>query len=480
MKSKIILLASLYFFSAEFLPAREIQAYLTYSTFLSPDKGTYLETYLSVIGNSTSFIKNEKGKFQGRVEVALIFKQGVEIKSQRKYVLLSPEIDDTIGTKPNFIDQQRISLDNGLYDFEISISDKNKTSLPFVLHQKITLDHSPEKINISGIELLESYKKSVEKNILTKSGYDLIPYVSNFFPSNMKNISFYAEVYNMNKQLKRGEKFVFNYFIESFESHVKLNNFNNFLKQNANMVNIILAEIPIKNLASGNYNLVIEIKNKENLTLAEKRLFFQRKNPEVSTPLEDLQAINLNGSFVNKFQNKDTLSDYIKSLWPISSFTERNYTENHFHEKDLELMRQFFLNYWKKRNELNPEQAWIAYNLEVRKVNNTFGTQNRKGYATDRGRVYLQYGPPDQRTEALHEPSTYPYEIWQYYKLVDQTNKKFVFYNPDLVTNNYTLIYSNARGEINNSNWQEMIRSGSEDPDGSFGNKLMENFNNPR
>ena len=40
--------------------ANKLQAYLSYATFLSPADGPYIETYLSVVGNSVKFIKNER------------------------------------------------------------------------------------------------------------------------------------------------------------------------------------------------------------------------------------------------------------------------------------------------------------------------------------------------------------------------------------------------------------------------------------
>lgn len=93
----------------------------------------------------------------------------------------------------------------------------------------------------------------------------------------------------------------------------------------------------------------------------------------------------------------------------------------------------------------------VFFEVEVVKE---FSTSIRKGYNTDRGRVYLQYGPPDNRTQMPHEPSAYPYEIWQYYKVKGQSNRRFIFYNPDLVTNDFKLIHSDALGEIMNDQWQ--------------------------
>ena len=112
-----------------------------------------------------------------------------------------------------------------------------------------------------------------------------------------------------------------------------------------------------------------------------------------------------------------------------------------------------------------------------------------RGYETDRGRVYLQYGAPDQRSKVESSPNTYPYEVWQYYKLKDQSNRKFLFYNQDLVTNNYTLLHSDAKGELYDAGWsmklhKRTIQSNNMDITkpgiDTFGDESDDIFKNPR
>jgi len=96
---------------------------------------------------------------------------------------------------------------------------------------------------------------------------------------------------------------------------------------------------------------------------------------------------------------------------------------------------------------------------------------------TDRGRVYLQYGPPNSRNKVDNAAATYPYEIWHYYKLKHQTNKKFVFVNSDFATNEYRLEYSNVYGEVSNAEWRDKIE---QDRSPTFGDDFNNNYINPR
>ena len=140
-------------------------------------------------------------------------------------------------------------------------------------------------------------------------------------------------------------------------------------------------------------------------------------------------------------------------------------------------MQKFFYNLWKNRNSLNPELAWDEYYQKVKSVNNDFKNFKIPGYLTDRGRVYLQYGAPNSIHSVENASSTYPYEIWHYYKLNNQSNKKFVFVNADFATNEYRLEYSNVNGEVSNAEWRDKIE---QDNVPTFGDDFNNNYINPR
>ena len=486
-KKNFFLLPVLFFIFGNVTFAGNLKAYLLHATFCTPQGNPYIETYLSVVGKDVVFVKNNSGKYQGKIAIELIFTQGDSVKAIKKYNLLSPEISDSTSPKPDFIDQQRIALPNGKYDFEISIVDANTKDKPFVAHEPITIEYPINKVSVSDIELVESIQPTKSENILSKSGYDLVPYVSNFFPDNIDTLRFYSEIYNTSKVLGEHQRYLVSYYIESNENSFQLSEFHAFEKKQTSDVGIVLSEFPIKQLPSGNYNLVVEIKDVTGKTVAIKKLFFQRQSALQNYSLNDIAAINTTGSFASRITNADTLADYIRSLWPISTYGERAFAQDQIKSKDVKLMQQFFLNFWISRNEKNPAKAWYDYNLQVQAVNRQFSTTNRRGYATDRGRVYLEYGPPSVRDVETTEPDSYPYEIWQYDKLKKQSNRKFVFYNPYLAGNEYVLLHSDAIGETFDSNWELDLQKrdnptnnfDQQTAPSEFGGHALDNFNNP-
>ena len=481
-KYLVTIILTILFSSTAF--AGNLKAYFTYCTFNSPDNGPYIETYLSVIGNSSVFTKNESNNFQSTIEVTLVFKQGEDIKKFKKYNLLSPEITDSLAEKSNFMDQQRISLPNGNYEFEISIKDLNSTEAAFKSTQILTIDYPKDSLNISDIEFVESLTKTTTNTIITKSGYDILPYTSDFYPESTTKIAFYSEVYNADKILGANESFLISYYIEVFENQKVAGNYKSFSRESAKPVNIILKSFTIDNLPSGNYNLVIEARDKSNNLLSKKRAFFQRSNPK-STPL--LISNDYLNSFVANMDLKE-LGEHIKSIEPISTNIEVNFAQNQLKGGDEELMRQYFYNFWVSRNDLDPEAEWKKYFKRVNTANKLFSTGIKKGYASDRGVVFLKYGEPNTRTDFSSEPNAYPYEIWHYYKIENFSNKKFVFYDPYLGSNQYPLLHSDMPGHLNNPQWRVQLHQRTTNPvdmdtkDGAdhYGGRANDFFNNPR
>lgn len=465
------------------LYSENLKAHLSYSRFYSPANGPYIETYLSIEGNSAYYVKNEEGKFQGTIEVTFIFSQGEEIKTFEKYNLLTPIAEDSASNKINFIDQQRIPLPNGEYDFEVMIRDVNSEAPPFSSVQKLSINFT-DSLSISDVELIDSMRKTEEVTPLTKSGYEIIPYTSDFYPENFTQIAFYAEIYNANKAMGENEEFLINYFLESYDTGEIIEGYNGFEKDTAKEVNIVLKSFLIKNLPSGNYNLVIEAKNKTNDLLIQKKVFFQRSNT-----LENvlLTSDDYAKSFVNEL-SKPELEEYIKGCSPISSPVELSFARNQLKGGDEQLMKQYFFNFWLSRNEMKPEEEWLKYKDLLSIVEKKYSTHIKRGYESDRGRIFLKYGKPNARTDSKFEPVAYPYEIWHYYGIENRSNVKFIFYNPNPGTNDYPMLHSTLPGEINNPQWKVQLHSRTGQSSNRdelnnkehWGGRSDEYFNNPR
>lgn len=457
---RFVLTSILVLLAFQAILAQGIKASFSYSTFYSPNNEPYLETYLNFEGNSIKYVQNNEKKWQGTVEITYIFKKGDSIVDFKKYNLQSPLYNDSISVKSNFFDEQRISIPNGKYDFEISLRDVKTTNKAYSTIQQLEINYSPSNIALSDITLIESFKKTEEKTILSKSGYDLLPYTSDYFPEGFEKLLFYVEIYNAEKTMKTDTAFLINYFIESYENNQIVGNYRSFKRESPKPVNLLLSSFDIKKLPSGNYNLVVELRNKNNELLAFKKIFFQRSNSGANELLISDDYIN---SFV-MLMSAEEVEASIKSLAPLSTKVELNFAKNQLSAKDPDLMRQYFYNFWLTRNATQPEEEWKKYKELVKIADTRFSTSIKKGYETDRGRIFLKYGKPNTISELKDEPSSYPYEIWHYYGIEGKSNVKFIFYSTDIISNDYPLLHSTMPGEIYNASWKVELHKRTNQP----------------
>ena len=493
MKKCIFILSFLSLFATSNGQNSALRVYLSHASFYAPEQGPYIETYLSILGRSIQFVKNDNGKFQGTVLVTMLFKQNDSIKEFRKYDLKTDEIEDT--THINFIvfDQQRVALANGNYVMELSIDDKNNDLPQFVAKDEIALNYDNKNLELSDIELIESYTPATETSLMAKSGYDFLPFQDYYYPQNMNKIRYYAEIYNSSTVFVPKSPFAVASSIEWLETGKLIENYFRLKREITDQVNIVFNEFDITELPTGHYNIVLSVRDKENKEIASQSIYFQRSNPGVKYNTNALQNVVVANSFVSKLNQPDTLKEFVRMCFPISSSNERIFIRYNLATCNLSIMQQFFLDFWMQRNQVDPEGAWLKYYYTVLGVNQEFGSTNKKGYETDRGRVYLQYGSPNQR---IIEPSSgaKPYEIWQYYHYGKQTDLKFVFYTPDRSINDYQLAHSTAIGEVKNVNWQyEIGGTGNKPKDtdnqlynkkifgsDAWGDRSGENYNIPR
>lgn len=453
-----------------------LDVYYKLASFNIPKDGPFIETYMTIAGQTAQY-KKVNGGFQSAVSVSVvIIDENNNIVHAKKYNLNGPIFQDT--TKiPAFIDAQRFPLSGGAYTLELTVNDLNKAQEPFKLKQLFKVSYKPYPIQASSIQLIESFKKSSSPSVLTKSGYDMVPYNINYYPESQNKISFYFEAYNTDTFLGKGKNFIYKYFIENNDNLKPVEPFSGFKKTVTAPVNPLLAQMDITELPSGNYNLVIEVRDEKNIIQLQERSFFQRKNTLVEQTYNFGNYATTIDKYFNSVKSKDTLKIFVECLWPISNMMDRERQINQTLKADTTLMRNYLINYWKDRaaDSVSPMKIWMEYLKSVNEAAVLFKCGKQKGYFTDRGRVYLQYGKPNQRSEVKNEPDTYPYEIWQYYRITDKTNgqfftnRKFVFVNKAIADDCFKLEHSDMKGETNNPRWRYEVMKhnmdGIHDPD---------------
>lgn len=438
--------------------AQGLKAFISHKAFCTKNLQPYIEFTFIVGGNTVQYALNDQGKYEADVEIQVDMMQSDTLVKRLHYILNSDLFEDsTRAGKPDFADVQNVPVPQGEYFLYFYMKDLHGDTNKLAYIDKITLDFPADRISTSKISLYRSMERARSQEIFTKYGYNLLPLYSGFVPESQYTLPFSVEVYNTPKILKDG-KLKAKCYIEHAESRLVADPLNILsLDLPVQDVVLVLNAFNIFNLPSGNYFAVMELKDSRDSLLLVDKVFFQRSNPSVQLNLEDYKQTSVSGTFVEFDTNRKELIDKVKCLFPISNYAEREFYENRMKTVPTEQLQQFFYSFWLKRNPSNPEAEWQKYKKQVDEVEKLYGSKQVRGYLTDRGRVYLQYGKPNEIMEQPSDPVTLPYEIWHYYYLNNQSNVKFVFYDPVLTGKDYELLHSNLYGETQNPNWKMFL-----------------------
>lgn len=433
-----------------------------YAVFKTTSGQPYVEVYFSIFGGTFGYRPNGDGTHTGELEVTLIATVDGQISWFDKYNLSTGKVaaKDTAGIA--LLDSRRFGVPEGKFRFDMIIRDRQNPEGNFIEYaDSIHVFFPTGKPQISTPVLVNRYGPSKEETVFTKSGLDIYPNTTGFFSGEDSVMTFYVEVYNTDQFFGEEERFVLFYQLKNFETGVEVPNTQNLKVAQSKPVYGGLFPTSLKSVPPGNYLLEVEVRNKNNEPVTKAERLIQRGGKINEVLVEDLSQVGT--EFMAFVENTDSLIEFIRCLNPISPAKEQNFAKNVIKSGDKEMMKKYIVSFWTRRNPRDPYKEWLKYKAQVSLAQQLFGTQFLRAYDTDRGRVFLQYGPPHVRAERPNEPFAWPYEIWQYYELYNpitemrQTNRTFVFWNRNAASNNYELLHSDAIMEQKNDRWEMVL-----------------------
>lgn len=459
--------------SFEMLAQNRIRVYQNEQQFCSKEVGNYLETQLNFIGHTINYV-NQNGELKGSIEVTQLFFSNDTLIQYDKYILSTPAIVDSL--VEDFYDIHRFILDPGLYDYELIIKDLNASTPPISVEKQIIIEDLSEGIKFSSITACESIYLSENEDIsiFSKYGYEVIPKLTNYFPDQLNYLPYYTEIYNSKDN---NQTFIVEQNIFSNEKTMDLSDYTRYYRFKSADLKTIVKMVDLTNLPTGNYTLSLSLMDSTKNIINQETYIFDRANEDSENNFIIEDAV-LDPSFEENIPS-DSTGYYLASLIPISGPSEVRNILSILKERDSVKNKKYIQAYWNQTSQFNAFEDYMKYKEQVLKVETLFGTNYQVGFETDRGRVYLQYGQPNQISEQPQSNSEYPYEIWQYDKIGRFSNKRFVFYNPTNITNDFKLLHSNMVGELQNYRWQYALnkRNTSDDNiDNPMGSGFQEHF----
>jgi len=410
---------------------------------------SYLEMTYHISGNSVNFVSKDSLSFFCSVEVTLIFMLDEKTVKADKFVLNSPLTKTNI----DLIDIKRYNLSNGKYQLLVHIVDLNEPENQLNTALNFTLDFTGNKLESSDIQLYANVTPSDSyNNQFVRNGYFMEPISSNFFPKTNNHLYSYWEIYSGSNL--EGQRI-------KVESRIQKNNKTSDLLPEYNhvktyrAVNIlpVLVHKTITKLPSGNYTFMLYVRDSNDQIILEKKVFFQRSNPDADANVLPVDKEIFSTSFVQRLTPQE-IRYSLRSLAPVAKNEDQPILNATIASNNIEAGKVYLHNYWNSLFPNDAEKKYQEYTSMAKEVDRAYASGFGYGFETDRGRIWLRYGPPNDKIIVDEDPNAPPYEIWAYnsFPKTNQGIVKFIFYNPHL-NNDYILLHSNCRIEIQNPRW---------------------------
>ena len=319
---------------------------------------------------------------------------------------------------------------------------RDSISMPLLLS---ALDNGPAA---SDLELCSSIKTSTTKNSpFYKNTLEVIPNPTLVFGvTNHPVIFSYLELYNLHPDQ---EFEVTTSVLTGQGETVK----ESTRKKSYSVANAVEATtMNVVSIESGKYRYVVVVRDSAQQEIVRSEKYFYLYNPHIK-PKETnpamLKSNELAGLSADELTLEFRQARYIAKDAEINTFSELS---------SEDAMRDFMAKFWSEV-EAGKEGRYSITRAEylhrVAAANQRYRAFNKPGWLTDRGRVSILYGEPD---EVERYPSTEygrPYEIWHYYHI--ENGVEFVFIDRSGF-GEYTLVHSTKRGELRDDQWQRFLQ----------------------
>lgn len=425
-----------------------------YTIYKGSDNKALLEIYYSFYMKSLTY-SSENGEYKANaiIGIKISAKNGNQIMFDRQYSTNS-SVKDTSGSelKKNLIGQLSISIQSGEYIMEITGSDfKNNVNSDTVSYS-LNIPGNISEMKMSDLEISSEIKKSTDQeNSFYKNTLLVIPNPSALFGNSLKTVYFYFELYNLSIDSS--------YFIEKRIYDINKNLIFT-LSKSIKPGNSSIAEygtIGIDTLHSGIYFLEVLLTNQLNNVIdsKEKKIFVYKLNDNAANNSGNAPQ-NFLTSVYSQMKEEELdrefdLSVYIRTDYETKSYKNLN---------KLEDKRKFMFEFWKSRDN-NTSTAVNEYKVnyfkKISEANKSFKGSYREGWKTDRGRILIIYGKPDDIERYPFQITTKSYEIWKYDSV--EGGAQCVFVERDQATGVYDLVHSTLRNELQNPNWEKELNN---------------------
>ncbi len=358
-----------------------------------------------------------------------------------------------------FVGQIGLAVRPGNYIMRLTAIDGNDTVHVDTVSGRVLIPkYSFKKLETSDVELCSKITQPPpgKHSIFYKNTYDVVPNPKGVFGAGLPIIYYYVEVYNI-PDSPGDSLFTIGYQVRDSYGQVKKNE--TITRKKFGDTSVEVGTVNGSNLKTGAYTFVFTVADsaaKQYATITRKFFVY---NPGLGPP--ENAGTNLSGSSMLGTVFATMGMEQIDKEFSEASYIATTREKQEFKQlQSLAAKRQFLYDFWQKRNTdpvLNSNKYRLEYLKRVAYANDHFTVGGMPGWRSDRGRVYIIYGPPDQIDRHPNQSNAKPYQIWYYNSIQGGVSFDFI---DRTGFGEYTLVNSTARNEIHNDNWQQYLTTG--------------------
>ncbi|CAN5585000.1 hypothetical protein BH10BAC5_BH10BAC5_06420 [soil metagenome] len=451
--SKLLILLAIILIIPAAVSAKIYLFSMDYAQFRGSNGKTKLEIYSSFLQKSIKYTY-KSGKFTGKALLQISFydvSKGSTIFNQTYSIPV--ELSDTSSVKLN--ENMIVKLDYlllpGTYKIQGIGSDGDNSNLTDTISYDVTIDSfESTHAQISDIQFATSISNSKDtSSLFYKNTLEVLPNPNNLFGNKLKDIFYYIELYDLNS-LNLGENI--NVDISILDANQKQKYKTNKILKKGSDSRVDIGKFAIDSFPSGSYILQYSVVSGGVPAATANKKFYIYNSGINSTVYNDDNTNDFLKSEFGSMTSENADMEFEKLLYIITP-AEKDYYKK---LSTVEDKRKFLYTFWKARNNNSISNVRLNFFKRLNEANNQFSESFKDGWKSDRGRIYVLYGKPDNVDRFPFESSSHAYEIWHYDNLEGGAEVDFV--ERESSTGIYTIVNSTLKNEVKFPEWRTFYK----------------------
>lgn len=455
MKKLIIAVAFAIFggdglFAQALAPRTAFVVNLDYARFRNTENSGYLEIYYGFYPDLLTLMPTNRGYQGGVVLSTRITDNASNALVINKEAVLPIVISDTSSASFQYpsMTQTGHYLPYGHYTLKVIAADSLNPSRRDSITRSLVIQAYPASACISDLELSSQVQSSEKKDDpFYKNSLEVIPDPMLVFGVATHPVVFsYAELYNLNTAMTYTLK---NQIVlpdgKIVKESVKSRKYEMPAGVESGMIRVTSTE-------SGRYVYRLSLLDENDKEVASSEKTFYVYNPHLKSQVM-AGGVSLVGTQLAGLSTTELDEEFGKAKYLVTKDEIKLYAQL----KADDGKREFLTKLWSAVEAGRGDYAPIKRSEYLRRAEaatKNFSASGKVGWRSDRGRVYMLYGEPDQIEQFPSEAESRPYQRWHYRSV--EKGVEFIFVDR-FGAGDYQLVHSTKRGELQDEGWERFL-----------------------